>query len=172
MITFLLEALGELLEDFAGDFVLLKLLAALGLADQGVVAILDHMLSSGFIKEGDEFGPPLPIFKDVAEDKVIFRCCPLPPLLVRVQVVEPPLAAVFGSPEDPPFGAKEHPLGDFVPLSGFFSLHALHQEVIFLLCPRDPLLELEKVEILKMQKLRLLMEEERREVVPGVLGLS
>lgn len=118
--TFALSSLSfrilrKLLVYFIGNFLFFLLFVALIFADQWIITIFYHMLSSGLIQKWDYLGPFLSILTDILEDSIIFCCYPVSVSFVVVQMVEPSFPTVLRWPKDGSIGDIEHFLGYLIP---------------------------------------------------------
>lgn len=163
--------LGKLLVNPIGNILFLLLFVALVFADQWIITIFDHMLSSGLMQKWDDLGPFLSVLTDKLKNDEILVSSPVSMYFVAVKMVEPSLPAVLRWPEDGPVGDIEHFLGDLVPFAGFLLSDDVDKKVIFLLSPCYSFLGGQKVQILKFQKLGFLVEEDRGKLIPKCLCL-
>ena len=82
------------------------------------------MLSSGSIEQLDHLAPAFPLREGILKDHKVFPVGPLSLLFGFVQVVKPPLTAVFGGSEDLLPRLIEYLFGDGIPFAWFDFLGA------------------------------------------------
>lgn len=137
--------------------------------DKTIIAIFDHMLSPGVVEQRNDLAPMLALLKYVRENGEVLGGGPSAALFVGVEMVEPSLAALLGTPEVLFSGVVVHPLRYFVPSPLLLFLEGLQQVLVFTLRPTFPLFGFEHIEVLELQKIRVFAEKDEGEVIPKVL---
>jgi hypothetical protein len=78
---------------------------------------------------------------------------------------------VLGWPEDSPLRKVEHALGNLVPFARLVLVDNGGKHAVLFLRPGDPLFIQDEIQILKLQKLCLLIEKNLRKLIPQGLRL-
>ena len=95
------------------------------LVNKRIKPIFNHMLSTGLIKNRNNFTPSLPIFQNKFKDTQIFSRTPFSSFLLVVEMIQPSFSAVFWRFKNLEVGIIKNSLSNLIPSSIFLLLNCL-----------------------------------------------
>ena len=104
---------------------------------EGIVSILDHMLSSSVVEDRNQLRPFLSYFGNKIKNNQVFLRAPVTVFLFLIQMIKPSFTAMFGTFEYFKVWFEENVSRNLIPFSLFRYLNCFSEDSIFFRCPND-----------------------------------